>query len=196
MTLFDELQLNAKKISTRLLRAYTGHVGCTTFFTMLLMPRDDALFDDAALVAELASSLDPQYDEDLNDYFNEEISDLAVFKEQVLVGMYLLKWFKYNSVINGYWYGALLDLFRDDLKLSALENIGQDKYKLCLDSLSKYCSYVFYNDKKGLNPTLIVKLDKKIQLDIYNASKMSFLSVPSLYSDIYNGIICSIGIKG
>jgi hypothetical protein len=195
MTTFDELQLNAKNISKRLLRAYAGYAGCATFFTMLI-PGDDAMMNDAAIVAELAFSLDPQYDEDLNDYFEEVMEDLGVFKEQVLIGIYLLKWFKYNTNINSYWYGALLNLFRDDLKLSVLENIGQEKYKLCLDSLSKYCSYVFYNDKKGLNSTLIIKLDKKIQLDIYNASKMSFASAPSLYSDIYKGIICSIGIKG
>lgn len=88
MTLFDELQPRAKDLSTRLLNIYRKEqVGCLTFFSVF-MSKADSTINDAYAISLLASNLDEQYDQHLNKYldahFGDLISDLKLFKNQVL----------------------------------------------------------------------------------------------------------------
>ncbi len=150
---------------------------------------------DIEIIATLAYCLDAQYDNDLKSFY-PSIKDLDVFKEQVLIGIYLVKWFKYNTLVNSYIYKSLIDLFREHLEISALDYMNETYFSLCLQSLSKYCSYIYFNEYKGFNAQLKKIIDKSIQLDIDKTRKMSFTHSTTKFpsSTIEHDLIYSSGI--
>ena len=102
----------------------------------------------------------------------------------------MVKWFQYSSIVSSYRYRSLLDLFQDDLNLTSLDAIEQDEYKLCLKSFSWYCSYIYHNERVGLNSTLKEALGDEIQLDIHTARNRSFSDDSLLSGGIYRGLFC------
>ncbi len=184
MTRFNELQKNAKQLAERLhyKESHYSESGCITFFP-ILAPTTDAAREDAVTIALLASSLDNNYDSILQLHFNM-IEDFSSFKEQILTGLYLLKWFRYNSIMGGYLNRCLIDLFKKDLELPTLDSIECTEFKLCLDSLSKYCSYLYTKQDKPLNCTLSARLGEQVQWEIVQVREKSFAPGPSLLSDI------------
>lgn len=185
MTTFKQLQKNAEQLSERLRRKGLKSVAtkCMAFFSVLPYSTE-AAEQDAITIASFASSLDDEYDSLLSDYFNSK-ADLSSFKEQILTGIYLLKWFKYNSTLHYYFNSVLVDLFRSDLEISALQEIDRDKFNLCLDSLSEYCSYLYaQRERRTLNNFLIKRLGDQIQLEISNARDISLMSDSSIFKDL------------
>jgi hypothetical protein len=187
--LFEQLQQKAKDLPNRLLSLYKKSQNhCLSFFTLLLSSNDSAI-DDANTIATLACSLDEEYDKPLCDYLDthpENLGrDLQTFKKQVLIGIYLIKWFQYNSVIFNNRANSLLSLFREDMEVSTLEELDENEYKLCLRSLSYYCSFVYHNKDVGLNSALDVGLGPEIQLDIHNARIMLFSNSSLSYRGFY-----------
>jgi hypothetical protein len=172
MTSFHRLLQNAKNLSKSLQRKDIKQRGCFTFFSALIPISEDAI-KDATVITTLALNLDSRYDKGLKEYFRESILDLDSFKKQVLIGIYLLKWHQYNSVMNSYFNKPLIDLFRAHLEMSALEDMEDIKLTLCLKALSRYCSYVYHKDDESLNAQLKKMFGVEIQLDIYNASPTS-----------------------
>lgn len=186
MTRFNELQKNAKQLSERLHYKELHYSGsrCITFFS-ILAPTTDVARKDAITIALLASSLDNKYDPILRQHFNTT-EDFSTFKEQVLTGLYLLKWFQYNSIMTGYLNRCLIDLFRKDLELPSLDSMKSAPFNLCLDSLSRYCSYLYTHKEKPLNCTLNARLGEQVQWEIVQVREKSFARGPSLFNDIKN----------
>jgi hypothetical protein len=76
--------------------------------------------DDATAISMVAHSLDETYE--LIQYVkvvkrNPELTldDFNEFRRKVIIGIYLVKWFQYDSSVSNYLHQSLIDLFRSHL---------------------------------------------------------------------------------
>ncbi|KTD06599.1 hypothetical protein Lgra_2542 [Legionella gratiana] len=196
MTQFAQFQQKAK----RLAKCFAGtgqHAGCLSFFSML---PDHVAMDDASTISFLAQSLDETYD--LINYVKEvkrdpklTLDEFNEFRTKVIIGMYLVKWFQYNSIIKSYLHQPLIDLFRSHLGVESLEEIDKRFFDSCLSDLSYYCTFVYEKREEKIYSELNKRLGVTIQKEIHEAKHLSFHNGSSTMYDIYRGIINSLGLN-
>ncbi|KTD60661.1 hypothetical protein Lsan_1952 [Legionella santicrucis] len=198
MTQFAIFQQKAKRLAMCLARAYGQHAGCLSFFSILIP--DNAAMDDASTISLLARSLDETYD--LLNYVKDvkrdpklTLDDFNEFRTKVIIGIYLLKWFQYSSIINSYLHQPLIDLFRGHLGVQSLEEINKGFFDSCLSDLSYYCTFVYERREEKTYSELNTRLGATIQKDIHEAKHLSFYNGSSALYGIYRGIMGSLGLN-
>lgn len=197
---FTEIQQSAESLSKRLSRNYGTNFGCVGFFSVLI-PNNTALCD-AFTIAMTARSLDEENDENLLAYVKGfsrysvvSKSDFDEFKRNVLSGMYLLMWSHYNSTVSHYMHHSLVQLFQMDLGVNSPEEMDTDWFNSSLTAVSQYCSYLYmYKDDLRVYSELNQRLGEAVQADIETVRNSRNATSPSWY-DLYNGIICTLGIN-
>lgn len=87
--------------------------------------------DDATTISMLAHSLDETYE--LIQYVKAvkrnpklTLDDFNEFRRKVIIGIYLVKWFQYDSSVSNYLHQSLIDLFRSHLGIQSLEDMDKD----------------------------------------------------------------------
>ncbi|KTC81797.1 hypothetical protein [Legionella cincinnatiensis] len=198
MTQFAMFQQKAKRLAMCLAKAYGQHAGCLSFFSILIP--DNAAMDDASTISLLAQSLDETYD--LLNYVKDvkrdpklTLDDFDEFRTKVIIGIYLLKWLQYNSIINSYLHQPLIDLFRGHLGVQSLEEINKGFFDSCLSDLSYYCTFVYERREEKTYSELNTRLGVTIQKDIHEAKHLSFHNDLSALYGIYRGIMGSLGLN-
>ncbi|CAM3055756.1 Uncharacterised protein [Legionella steigerwaltii] len=198
MTKFAEFQQKAKQLATCLARTYGQHVGCFSFFS-LLIPNHVAM-DDAITISMLAHSLDETYD--LIQYVRLvkrdpqlTLDDFNEFRRKVIIGIYLIKWFQYDSLVSNYLHQSLIDLFRSHLGVQSIEEIDQDFFNSCLSELSYYCTFVYEHREEKTYFDLNKRLGATIQKDIHEVKHFSFNKDSSSLCGLYRGIMNSLGMS-
>ncbi len=198
MTKFAEFQQKAKRLATCLARSYGHHVGCLNFFS-LFIPNHVAI-DDAATISMLAHSLDETYE--LIQYVKVvkrdptlTLDDFNEFRRQVLIGIYLVKWFQYSSSVSNYLYQSLIDLFRSHLEVQSLEEMDKDFFNSCLSEFSYYCTFVFERREEKTYSELNMRLGATIQKDIHEAKYFSSGKNSSSLYGLCRGIMNSLGMS-
>lgn len=196
---FTEFLQNAKTLSMKLTQHFVRHQGCFSFFSTMV-PNNSAI-EDAFTISLLAESLEQSNDEHLKSYF-EGIHKLSFandnefenFKTNILVGIYLIKWFKYDSTVNYYINKPLIKLFQKELDLESPGEMDDRLAEAGLDALSQYCSYVYQNRKKPAYSCLYKRLGASIQLDIHKTRKSNFTEDSSWYG-VYVELMHTVGMN-
>ncbi|MCW8410409.1 hypothetical protein OQJ13_15625 [Legionella sp. PATHC035] len=194
MTKFAEFQQNAKQIAACLARTYGQHVGCLGFFSLLIPSHAD--MNDAATISMLADSLDETYE--LIPYVKLvkkdpqlTLDDFNEFRIKVIIGIYLVKWFQYNSSVSNYLHHSLIELFQSHLGVHSIEEIDRDFYDSCLSDLSYYCTFVYERREEKTYSDLNKQLGATIQKDIHEAKYFLWDRNSSLLYQFCRGIMDS-----
>ena len=198
MTEFAEFQQNAKQLVTCLARTYRRHVGCLSFFSLFFS--NHAAMSDATTISMLADSLDEtyeliQYVKDVKRDPKLTLDDFNEFRRKVIIGIYLVKWFQYNSSVSNYLHQSLIDLFRNHLGVQSIEEINQDFFNSCLSEFSYYCTFVYERREEKTYIDLNMRLGATIQKDIHEAKYFSFNRNSSSLYGVCGGILSSLGIS-
>lgn len=211
---FAKFQQNAKTLSNRLGNNFmkSATLGCLSFFSSVLPVSSSAEVDDAVVIELVAVSLEKEYDKELKPFFltlekahnsqgNDDL-EYERFKLHVLVGIYVMKWFKYNNSLATYTSNSLIGFFKHDLELPALAQIDNDLFVASLTALSHYSTFVFHKHQEYVgadaNQTLIYshlnqKFGESIKVDIDAVSKTSLAFDDSWTGFVY-GVRQSIGL--
>ncbi|MCW8397649.1 hypothetical protein OQJ26_02460 [Legionella sp. PATHC038] len=196
MTKFAEFQQNAKQIATCLARAHGQHVGCLSFFSLLISSH--AAMNDAATISMLADSLDETYE--LIPYAKLvkkdpqlTLDDFNEFRRKVIIGIYLVKWFQHNYSVSHYLHHSLIELFRSHLGVQSIEEIDRDFFESCLSELSYYCTFVYERREEKAYSDLNKQLGATIQKDIHEAKYFSLDRNSSSLYQFCRGIMDSLG---
>lgn len=198
MTKFAEFQQKAKRLATCLARTYGQHVGCLSFFSLFIS--NHVAMDDATTISILAHSLDETYE--LIQYVKAvkrdpelTLDDFNEFRRKVIIGMYLVKWFQYNSAVSNYLHQSLIDLFRSHLGVQSIEEMDQDFFNSCLNDFSYYCTFVYERREEKAYFSLNDRLGATIQKDIHEAKHFSINKNSSSLYGVYKGIMSSLGMS-
>ncbi|KTD67448.1 MULTISPECIES: hypothetical protein [Legionella] len=196
MTKFAEFQQKAKQLATCLARTYGQHVGCLSLFSLFIPSH--AAMDDATTISTLAHSLDETYE--LIQYARLvkkdpllTLDDFNEFRRKILIGIYLVKWVQYDSVVSNCLHQSLIDFFRTHLGVQSIKEIDQDFFDSCLSDLSYYCTFVYERREEQTYFDLNKRLGATIQKDIHESRHFLFNKNGSSLSEIYRGIMNSLG---
>ncbi len=196
--LFAEFQQKAKRLATCLARTYGQHVGCLSFFSLFISKH--AAMDDATAISMVAHSLDETYE--LIQYVkvvkrNPELTldDFNEFRRKVIIGIYLVKWFQYDSSVSNYLHQSLIDLFRSHLGIQSLEDMDKDFFNSCLSEFSYYCTFVYERREEKTYEDLNKRLGATIQKDIHETKYFSFNKNSSSLYGFYKGVMSSLGMS-
>ena len=197
---FAIIQQNAKKLSGKLTRHFISNQGCMSFFSAMV-PSNSSI-EEAITIGMLASTLDEANDKALQNYIEaipvySEINfkELEDYKKKVLIGMYLMKWFDYNSSsISSYLSKPLIEFFQSELEIKSPNEMDEQTIDESLEALSQYCSYIYANRRHQVFAELNQRLGISIQVDIYQTRNSKFIEDSTWYS-LYSGMMSTFGMN-